>query len=217
MIELENIVKSYNGEAVLHGVNLKIEDGEFVSVMGASGSGKSTLLNVAGGFIKPDSGIVLWDKENISSFSPSRAARFRCTHMGFVFQNFRLISTLTAEENILLPCLLSGRDMLKTKAYIGELCERLSLCGMLSKYPENLSGGQQQRVAIVRALAYSPSAVILDEPTGALDSAMQQRVMELFRDVNAQRGTTVVQVTHSAAMAAYGGRIVHIKDGAICG
>lgn len=216
MIELENITKSYNGEAVLRGISLKIDDGEFLSVMGESGSGKSTLLNVMGGFLAPDGGRVLWRGEDISAFDGARVSRFRSEEMGFVFQSFRLISTLTAGENILLPAAVAGRDMRAARERAEELCHKLKLNGMTNKFPDQLSGGQQQRVAIARALICRPLAVVLDEPTGALDSAMQSTVMELLKDVNGG-GTTIVQVTHSAAMAACGTRTVRIKDGAICG
>ena len=216
MIELENITKSYNGEAVLRGVSLKIDDGEFLSVMGESGSGKSTLLNVMGGFLAPDGGRVLWRGEDISAFDGARVSRFRSEEMGFVFQSFRLISTLTARENILLPAMLAGQDVKKVREYMLFICGELGIDGMLDKYPQKLSGGQQQRTAIARALAFRPHTVVLDEPTGALDSAMQQKVMQLLKEINAE-GTTVIQVTHSAAMAAYGGRTVRIKDGMLCG
>ena len=216
MTELEGIKKSYNGEPVLRGVSIKIEDGEFISVIGESGSGKSTLLGIAGGFIPPDGGRVLWNGRDISSLSAADTARFRCTEMGFVFQSFRLISTLTARENILLPAMLAGQDVKKVREYMLFICSELGIDGMLDKYPQKLSGGQQQRTAIARALAFRPHTVVLDEPTGALDSAMQQKVMQLLKEINAE-GTTVIQVTHSAAMAAYGGRTVCIKDGMLCG
>ena len=214
MTELKGIVKGYNGEPVLHDINLTVQDGEFLTIMGESGSGKSTLLGIAGGFIAPDEGQVLWDGEDISAFSGAKAAKFRCTKLGFVFQSFRLISTLTARENIMLPSLLSGRD---SQAYMLEICRRLGIAEMLDKFPEQLSGGQQQRVAIARSLAYKPDTLILDEPTGALDSNFERDVMELIKEVNSQLKTTIIQVTHSAAVAAYSRRVVRIKDGKLCG
>ena len=216
MIELKNITKSYNGERVLKGINLEIRDGEFLSIMGESGSGKSTLLNVMGGFLPPDEGFVLWNGENINAFDNARTSAFRCGEMGFIFQSFRLISTLTAEENILLPAMLAHKDMKQTRAYMADLCRTLGIDGMIKKYPDQLSGGQQQRAAIIRALICRPAAAVFDEPTGALDSDMQKRVMELLRRINAE-GTTIIQVTHSRAMAEYGSRIAGIKDGMICG
>lgn len=217
MIELKNVTKSYNGEQVLRGVSLTVSDGEFLSVMGESGSGKSTLLNVLGGFLPPDSGEVLWKGEDITRHSPEKAAYFRCHTLGFVFQSFRLISTLTAEENVFLPALLAKQKPSETRRLAELYSEKLGLGGMMKKYPNQLSGGQQQRVAIVRALVYRPLAIVLDEPTGALDSAMQRRVMELLRELNQAEGATIVQVTHNREMAQYGGRIVRLKDGILCG
>ena len=130
MTELECIKKSYNGEPVLRGVSIKIEDGEFISVMGESGSGKSTLLGIAGGFIPPDGGRVLWNGRDISSLSAADTARFRCTEMGFVFQSFRLISTLTARENILLPAMLAGQDVKKVREYMLFICGELGIDGI---------------------------------------------------------------------------------------
>ena len=213
MIQLIGVKKSYNAELVLKGIDLTVADGEFLSVMGKSGSGKSTLIHILGGFLRPDEGSVLWDGEEINAFGERETSRFRCTRLGFMFQSFRLISTLTAEENVLLPACLAGEE---AHARMEELFARLGLDGMQKKYPALLSGGQQQRVALARALITRPPALILDEPTGALDTAMQSRVMELLREVNAQ-GTTVVQVTHSPEMAACGSRTVHITDGLICG
>lgn len=214
MTELKGIVKGYNGEPVLHNINLTVQNGEFLTIMGESGSGKSTLLGIMGGFIAPDEGQVLWDGEDISAFSKAEAAKFRCTRLGFVFQSFRLISTLTARENIMLPSLLSGRD---SQAYMLEISQRLGIAEMLDKFPGQLSGGQQQRVAIVRSLAYKPDTLILDEPTGALDSDFERDVMELIKEINYGLKTTVIQVTHSATVAGYSRRVVRIKDGRLCG
>lgn len=214
MIKLKGIVKSYNGEPVLHNINLTVQDGDFLTIMGESGSGKSTLLGIAGGFIAPDEGRVLWNGEDISTFSKAKAAKFRCTKLGFVFQSFHLISTLTARENIMLPSLLSERN---SQAYMLEICSRLGIAEMLDKFPEQLSGGQQQRVAIARSLTYKPETLILDEPTGALDSSFERDVMELIKEVNSELKTTIIQVTHSAVVAAYSRRVVRIKDGKLCG
>jgi ABC-type lipoprotein export system ATPase subunit len=217
MINVKNVVKSYNGEKVLKGIALTVQDGEFLSIMGESGSGKSTLLSVLGGFLPPDEGEVLWDGEDVVQFSKKRSAEFRCHEMGFVFQSFRLISTLTAKENIFLPALVGGKDERELSSYYDFLCEALKIGGMGKKYPMQLSGGQQQRVAIARALLYRPRVVILDEPTGALDSGMQRQVMELLQKINREDGTTIVQVTHSKEMAACGTRTEILKDGEIGG
>ena len=217
MITAENIVKSYHGEQVLKGVSLTVEDGEFVSIMGESGSGKSTLLSILGGFLTPDGGRVLWDGTPLSSLTEARLFALRSTRLGFVFQFFRLVPTLRVRDNMLLPATLGGRVGADTEDYLSELVDRLQLGHLLGKYPTELSGGQCQRVAIVRALVYRPETVILEEPTGALDSGMEGRVMALLRHVNEKEGTTVIQVTHSQAVAAYGRRLIRLSDGEICG
>ena len=215
MIKVERIEKSYNGERVLKGVSLSIRDGEFVSVMGESGSGKSTLLQLLGGFLSPDAGRVLWDGQDIASFSERALAALRCERMGFVFQSYQLIPTLNVKDNLLLPTVLGGRLNEETKKYVEMLCEELEITPLMKKLPETLSGGQSQRVAIIRALAYRPSTVILDEPTGALDSRMEGKVMALLSRINKRDKTTVIAVTHSERVAAYADRIVRISDGEI--
>lgn len=215
MIQATNIQKSYNGERVLFGVSLNIADGEFVSIMGESGSGKSTLLSILGGFLSADAGEVLLDGEGVSQMSERRLAEIRSTTLGFVFQGYRLIPTLTARDNLLLPAVLGGKSEDELKEYLQHLANALCIAGLLEKFPDQLSGGQCQRVAIARALLYKPKTLILDEPTGALDSEMEKRVMELLRAVNQELGTTVVQVTHSKTVAEYGNRIVYLKDGKI--
>ncbi|MBP5242064.1 MAG: ABC transporter ATP-binding protein [Clostridia bacterium] len=217
MIELKDVTKSYNGERVLKKISLTIRAGEFVSIMGASGSGKSTLLNTLGGFLPPDEGEVLWRGENVFTFNEKRKSLFRCKDMGFLFQSFRLISTLTAKENVFLPALLAGENMAQTQEYFNFLIKELKIDEVINKYPNQLSGGQQQRVALARALISHPAVVVLDEPTGALDSAMQETVMRLLYKINKEDATTVVQVTHSKEMAEYGSRIIYLKDGEICG
>lgn len=215
MIIAKDIVKSYNNEQVLKGIDLEINDGEFISVMGESGSGKSTFLSILGGFLMPDGGKVFWDGVDISSFSDNQKAKFRCSSVGFVFQAFHLIPTLTVEDNILLPSFLGNKANKETYAYVAELVKILKLEAVLKKYPTQLSGGQCQRAAIVRALAYKPSVIILDEPTGALDSGMEEVVMNLLQKINSEYKTTILQVTHSEKVASYGSRIIRLKDGRI--
>ncbi len=215
MIEIINVEKSYNKEKVLKGVSLTIEDGEFLSIMGESGSGKSTLLSIMGGFLPTDSGSVLWDGRDISTFTEKETAQLRCTKKGFVFQSFKLVSTLTAKDNILLPLSLGKNFNKENLEYAEQLIEELNLSHVINKYPEQLSGGQCQRVAIVRALCYKPQTLILDEPTGALDSVMEEKVMHLLKKINELQNTTVIQVTHSSKVASYGGRIIRLKDGQI--
>jgi len=215
MIQAINIEKSYNGERVLFGVSLNIADGEFVSIMGESGSGKSTLLSILGGFLDADGGQVLLDGEDVSKLSERRLAQIRCSTLGFVFQSYKLIPTLTARDNLLLPTVLGGNSEEMLGEYMTRLTEALGISELMNKFPGQLSGGQSQRVAIARALLYKPKTLILDEPTGALDSEMEKRVMELLREVNRELGTTIVQVTHSQTVAGYGNRIVYLKDGKI--
>ena len=215
MIKAENIEKSYNGEKVLRGVNLEIKDGEFVAIMGESGSGKSTLISILGGFLEQDLGKVLWDGRDISELSESELSRMRSTEVGFVFQFFKLIPTLNVRDNILLPTSLGGNANAEAMAYMDELTEELGLRALISKYPDELSGGQRQRVAIVRAILYKPSLLILDEPTGALDSGMEEVVMNLLSRINRDMKTTIIMVTHSHRVAEYAGRIINLRDGDI--
>lgn len=215
MIKATGIEKSYNDEKVLKGVSLEIQSGEFVSIMGESGSGKSTLLSILGGFLAPDNGQVTWWGEDISTFNETRLASLRSSEVGFVFQSFRLIPTLSVQDNLYLPATLGGKMSQETRDYVMELVEELQIGGLLKKYSTQLSGGQCQRVAIVRALAYKPSIIILDEPTGALDSVMEAKVMELLSRVNRVHGTSIIQVTHSKKVAEYGKRLVYLKDGEI--
>ena len=215
MIKAINIEKSYNGERVLFGVSLDIADGEFVSIMGESGSGKSTLLSILGGFLDADGGEVLLDGEQILKLNERQLAQIRCTTLGFVFQSYKLIPTLTVRDNLLLPATLGGKSEDSINEYLQKLIHALGISELLDKFPDQLSGGQCQRVAIARALLYKPKTLILDEPTGALDSEMEKRVMELLGEVNRELGTTIVQVTHSKTVAAYGNRIVYLKDGKI--
>ena len=215
MIKAVNIEKSYNGERVLFGVSLDVADGEFLSIMGESGSGKSTLLSILGGFLDADGGQVLLDGRDVSKLNEHQLANIRCTSLGFVFQSYKLIPTLNARDNLMLPSVLGGKSEKKQSEYLQKLTHALGISELLDKFPDQLSGGQCQRVAIARALLYKPKTLILDEPTGALDSEMEKRVMGLLQEVNQELGTTIVQVTHSKAVAAYGNRIVYLKDGKI--
>lgn len=216
MIKATGIEKNYNGEKVLRGVSLQIGRGEFVSIMGASGSGKSTLLSILGGFLEQDGGQVLWNGHDASKMSEKEIASLRCTDMGFVFQSYQLIPTLNVRDNILLPATLGKRVNEETLDYMKQLVSELELDELLSKYPNQLSGGQCQRVAILRALIYRPIMLILDEPTGALDSRMEKKVMDMLARINREQKTTVLLVTHSDSVAGYGSRIIYLKDGEIC-
>ena len=215
MIRAIDITKSYNGEKVLYGVSLQVQDGEFVSIMGESGSGKSTLLSILGGFLDADGGSVFFDEENISTMNERALARLRCTRLGFVFQSYKLIPTLTVRDNILLPALLGGGKERQLEPYFAQLAENLEIAHVLRKFPDELSGGQCQRVAIVRALLYKPEILVLDEPTAALDSKMEQKVMSFLVKINKEQGTTILQVTHSSKVSSYGNRVIYLKDGRI--
>ena len=215
MIQVKNITKGYNGEEVLHGVSLSIEDGEFVSIMGESGSGKSTLLSIIGGFLLADSGEVLLNGENVSSMNDKDLARLRCTRLGFVFQGYKLIPTLSVRDNIMLPALLGGGVEFELDPYLNEITEQLNISDILKKFPDELSGGQCQRVAIARALLYKPELIVLDEPTAALDSEMEAKVMSFLVKINRELGTTILQVTHSKTVSEYGKRVIYLKDGRV--
>ena len=215
MIQVKNITKGYNGEEVLHGVSLSIESGEFVSIMGESGSGKSTLLSIIGGFLLADSGEVLLSGENVSAMNENVLARLRCTKLGFVFQGYKLIPTLSVKDNIMLPALLGGNVESDLATYLDEITEQLDISHVLRKFPDELSGGQCQRVAIARALLYKPDLIVLDEPTAALDSEMEAKVMSFLVKINKEIGTTILQVTHSKTVSEYGNRVIYLKDGRV--
>ncbi len=215
MLQLENIEKGYNGEPVLRGITLTINDGEYLSVMGRSGSGKTTLLNILGGFLPPESGRVLWDGKDVYAMTDAETAYARCNKVGYVFQGFKLINTLSVADNILLPASLSDLDDTRVRANFQELTRELCIDTLLEKYPDQLSGGQCQRAAICRALCFEPSLLILDEPTGALDVENEKRVMVLLRRINQEKKMTMVQVTHSDAVARNAGRVLTMSDGVL--
>jgi ABC-type antimicrobial peptide transport system, ATPase component len=217
IIELKNLNKTYQNEDVLvdviKDINLDIYKGEFVSIMGPSGSGKSTLLYLMGGLEKPTSGKINIDNKNLHKLNDSQESALRLNTIGFVFQFYNLVPHLTVEDNILLPVLLNGG---KKKDYKDRLKHLLKVVGLTEKrksYPTKLSGGQQQRVAIARALINNPDILLADEPIGNLDSKTGNEIMELFRSINHEEGTTIIQVTHSKESAEYGNRIIYVKDG----
>ena len=200
---------------MLRGVSLTVEDGEFVSIMGESGSGKSTLISILGGYLEKDGGSVLIDGVDISALGERETAEMRSGKLGFVFQHFKLIPTLNVKDNLLLPAILGKKANAENIEYMKNLASELGVSELMSKYPDELSGGQMQRVAIIRALIYRPSILILDEPTGALDSNTERRVMEVLSRINRESGTTIIQVTHSKTVAEYASRTIYIKDGEI--
>ena len=199
----------------LRGVSLQIAAGEFVAVMGASGSGKSTFMNILGCLDRPTSGNYFLEGQEVGSLTPDQWAAIRNRKIGFVFQGFNLLSRTSAVENVELPMMYNG---LHGAARRQRAVETLSLVGLeqrLDHTPNQLSGGQQQRVAVARALVNRPSLILADEPTGNLDSTTSAEIMELFRDLNAKEGITIVLVTHEHDIAAYAKRQIHFRDGLV--
>ena len=215
MLIAKEVVKSYKGRRVLNGISLTVEDGEFLSVMGESGSGKSTLLSILAGNARADSGSVFIDGEDISLYTEKQLALLRRERIGFVYQALNLIDTLTAEENILLPTYLARRDAKESCEKLMRLAEKLEITKLLPKLPRDMSGGERQRVAIARALINSPKIIMLDEPTGSLDSRTTKEVLDLLSRINREDGVTVIQVTHSHEAAKAGTRTVVIRDGEV--
>ena len=218
MIHLKDINKTYQGAQPLHvlkGINLDIEAGEFVSIMGASGSGKSTLLNILGILDNYDTGEYVLDGKLIKNLSESRAAEYRNKMIGFIFQSFNLIGFKTAVENVELPLFYQGVSRRKRHQQALEYLDRLGLLPWADHYPNEMSGGQKQRVAIARALITQPQIILADEPTGALDSRTSVEVMQLLKKLNAEDHKTIVVVTHESGVANETNKIVHIKDGII--
>lgn len=218
MIHLKDINKTYQGAQPLHvlkGINLDIEVGEFVSIMGASGSGKSTLLNILGILDNYDTGEYVLDGKLIKNLSESRAAEYRNRMIGFIFQSFNLIGFKTAVENVELPLFYQGVSRRKRHQQALEYLDRLGLLPWADHYPNEMSGGQKQRVAIARALITQPQIILADEPTGALDSKTSVEVMQLLKKLNAEDHKTIVVVTHESGVANETNKIVHIKDGII--
>jgi putative ABC transport system ATP-binding protein len=200
---------------VLRQINLSIAPREFVAIMGPSGSGKTTLLGLLAGLDRPTRGTVRLDGQDLGSLSEDARARLRAEKVGFVFQTFQLLPTLTALENVLVPIELRGGDGNGAQARAKALLERVGLGDRLDHYPIQLSGGEQQRVGLARAFAAQPKMLFADEPTGSLDAETGRAVIELLVELNRDAGTTLVLVTHDPALAARATRVIHLAGGAI--
>lgn len=219
MIRVTEIHKIYqrgrNEVTALAGVSLEIQRGEFVAIMGPSGSGKSTLLHLIGGLDRPTRGEVLVDNRLISQMADDEVTLFRRAKIGFVFQFFNLLPTLTALENVTLPLMLDGRAGADSDLRAKALLARVGLEPRRDHLPEELSGGEIQRLAIARALAFNPPILLADEPTGNLDSKSGEAILQLMRQINREERCTVVMVTHNLEAAGHGDRIIHLKDGRV--
>jgi putative ABC transport system ATP-binding protein len=216
LVQLENVVKRYDGpRAAIDGVSVRIDPGEAVAIMGPSGSGKSTLLNLIAGMDRPTSGSVRVGDERVDMLSEAGAARFRRRQVGMIFQFFNLLDDMTVIDNVLLPAQLGGAKAREARRRADELLDTLRISHRRDAYPARLSGGERQRVAIARALINSPSLLLADEPTGAVDSATGDEIGALLLGLNAA-GQTLILVTHSPELAhRYARRVVHIADGRI--
>ena len=218
LIELKDVNKTYFGAQPLHvlkGINLNIERGEFVSIMGASGSGKSTLLNILGILDSYDTGEYRIDGKLIKNLSEKTGADYRNRMIGFIFQSYNLIGFKTAVENVELPLFYQGIGRHARRELAMEYLERMGLTDWASHYPNEMSGGQKQRVAIARALVTKPDIILADEPTGALDSKTSVEIMDLLGKLNREEKMTIIVVTHESGVANAADKIIHIKDGVI--
>ena len=219
LLEIKNVSKYYgsgdNVSRALNGVSFAMERGEFTAVMGASGSGKSTLLNVIATIDRPSSGGILLEGRNIAEMREQALAAFRRDRLGFIFQEYNLLDTLTVAENIVLPLNLRRCALPETKRRLAQVAAALEIAEQLDKFPRQLSGGQRQRAACARALITEPALILADEPTGALDSANSRSLMQTFTRMNQSLGSTILMVTHDAVVGSYAERVLFLKDGRI--
>ena len=218
-ITIKYLNKSFvNGRETAHvlkNINLNVEEGEFVSIMGPSGRGKSTLLYLLGGLDRPTSGSVSLNGVDLSTLKEKDLCDMRSDKIGFVFQFYNLVPNLNVEDNIALPLMIAGKKRSSYKKRIDEVLELIEMSDKRKLTPRELSGGQQQRVAIARALVFDPEIIFLDEPIGNLDSKTGMKIMDLFRQINRKYHKTIVQVTHSEEAALYGTKLVRVRDGSI--
>ncbi|WP_268623254.1 ABC transporter ATP-binding protein [Paenibacillus alvei] len=218
MLEVKNVSKVYEGKVsyqALSNLNLTIRDGEFVGIMGPSGSGKTTFLNVVSTIDKPTSGEVLIGGSNAHALNKRKLALFRRRQLGFVFQDFNLLQTLTVKENIVFPLTLENVSIKEQEQRVQAIAEKLGIKQILDKRTYEISGGQCQRTAIARAMIHNPKLLLADEPTGNLDSKSAKDVLEMMQKINKEDGTTMMMVTHDAFAASYCDRVIFIKDGSL--
>jgi putative ABC transport system ATP-binding protein len=219
LLETRDVRKTYSRGltqvSALKGVSLRLDRGQFASIMGPSGSGKSTLLHLVGGLDRPSGGSVILDGQPIETFSDDELSRFRRRKLGFIFQFFNLLPTLTALENVALPLLLDGKSMTEVAPKARELLGLMGIEQRGEHRPDQLSGGEMQRVAIARALVTDPLLILADEPTGNLDTKTGGTVLELLAKMVKERGQTILMVTHDPRAASYGNRLVTLRDGVI--
>ena len=220
LLEVINLKKVYTtrlgGTKVqaLDQVNFTVEKGEYVAIMGESGSGKTTLLNLMASLDRPTSGQIILNGINMETMKQKQLCGFRREHLGFVFQDFNLLDSLTLKDNIFLPLVLSGKDYTDMAQRLLPLANKLAISDILEKYPYEVSGGQKQRAAVARALITNPQILLADEPTGALDSKASDQLLKIFSEVN-KEGQTIFMVTHSVQAASRAGRVLFIKDGCV--
>ncbi|RDI39108.1 ABC transporter ATP-binding protein [Falsibacillus pallidus] len=219
ILEAVKLHKSYgnkwNKQEVLKGIDLTIHEGEFVSIMGASGSGKTTLLNVLSSIDKVSEGSIKIENKEMTKMKEKQLAEFRKHHLGFIFQDYNLLDTLTVKENILLPLSISKTPRKEADSRFNELAEELGILELKDKYPNEISGGQKQRTSAARAFIHNPSIIFADEPTGALDSKSASDLLNKLKSLNKTRKATIVMVTHDPVAASYSSRVIFIKDGQI--
>lgn len=217
MIEIKGVTKSFGSLQVLKGIDLRIEKGEMVSIVGPSGAGKTTLLQILGTLDKPDSGSVVVDGIETSTLSTNKLSEFRNMHLGFVFQFHQLLPEFTAIENIMIPAYIAGMKPKEARSRAEELLAFMGLSDRATHKPNELSGGEKQRVAVARALMNNPAVILADEPSGSLDSKNKEELHKLFFELRDKFGQTFVIVTHDETLATLTDRTIHLKDGRIVG